>query len=298
VVPAENAAIGDWSGNGKVDLPDFSMFIQVFGESAGEESPYALFDLSGNGKVDLGDFSALANNWGESVSDGTAKAVPVAFGEHTGASMTLSGLQEADRYTVRVSLNEAAEAASYGFVMKYDVHAFEFEDALSRVASDAPFLAVSVRPGELVIGHILSKGGAEVAEVSFKVKDDEFGGSLQVSEGYVYDEYSRTNTVDLDAAALRIAPKAFALKQNFPNPFNPTTVIRYALPEASNVRLDVHNTLGQVVRTLVDEKQVAAGYRITWDGRNEHGQQMASGIYIYRIVAGEFTATRRMLLIK
>jgi hypothetical protein len=274
------------------------MFVQAFGEAAGEESPYALFDLSGNGAVDIADFSAFASNWGGSVSDGTAKTVPVAFGENTDASMALSGLQEADRYTVRVSLNEVAEAASYGFVMKYDVHAFEFEEAVSRVASNAPFLAVSVRPGELVIGHILSKGDAEVAEISFKVKDDEFGGSLQVSAGYVFDEYSRTNTVDLDAAALRIAPKAFALKQNFPNPFNPTTVIRYALPEASDVRLDIHNTLGQVVRTLVDEKQVAAGYRITWDGRNEHGQQMASGIYIYRIVAGEFTATRRMLLIK
>ncbi|MCK5328121.1 MAG: T9SS type A sorting domain-containing protein, partial [Candidatus Latescibacteria bacterium] len=83
-----------------------------------------------------------------------------------------------------------------------------------------------------------------------------------------------------------------------PNPFNPTTVIGYALPEGSNVRLEIYNTLGQVVRTLVDGEQAGGVYRMTWDGRNEHGQEMATGVYIYRIVAGDFQATKRMLLIK
>jgi hypothetical protein len=186
---------------------------------------------------------------------------------------------------------------SYGFVMHYDVHAFEFEDVVTKVASDVPLLAVPTRPGEVAIGHILAQG-AEVAEISFKVKENEFGGSVRVSEAYVWDQDNRTNTVDVSAAAVQMLPKAFVLKQNFPNPFNPTTVIQYALPEASNVRLEIYNTLGQVVRTLVAEEQEAGAYRITWDSRNEYGQEMATGVYIYRLVAGEFDTTKRMLLIK
>ena len=173
--------------------------------------------------------------------------------------------------------------------------AFAFERAVVKSASTVPFLVQSTKPGEVHIAHAIK--GETITEISFKVKDD-FGGTVRVSEARVWDRYHRTNTVDLGAAALKMLPKVFALKQNYPNPFNPTTVIRYALPEASNVRLEIYNTLGQVVRTLVDGKQEAGAYRTTWDGRNEQGQEMATGVYIYRIVAGKDHATKRMLLIK
>lgn len=93
-------------------------------------------------------------------------------------------------------------------------------------------------------------------------------------------------------------PKAFALGQNFPNPFNPTTTIRYDLPLQSHVRLSVYNMLGQEVRTLVNGTREAGFHQITWDGRNEAGHAVASGIYIYRIRADRFVNTRKMLLIK
>ena len=288
--------VGDWTSNYAVGLDDFSRFATAYGQPAPAGSPYALFDLDGSGAVDLGDFSVFAAHYGETTA-GAAKAVPVVvFGENTDASLTLSAAEKDGRYTIRVSLDKVAEAKTYGFVLKYDVHAFEFEQAVPEGASTVPFLVLPTKPGEVHIAHAY-KGDAEVAEISLKVKD-EFGGSVRVSEAHVWDQYHRTNTVDLGAAALKMLPKVFALKQNYPNPFNPTTVIRYALPEASNVRLEIYNTLGQVVRALVDEKQTAGAYRITWDGRNEYGQEMATGVYIYRIVAGEFHATKRMLLIK
>jgi hypothetical protein len=291
----EGVPVGDWSSDGSVGLDDFSRFVTAYGESVSEKPQYALFDLDGSGTVDLGDFSIFVTHYGETTG-GVSKAVPVVFGDNADARLALSAAEEAGRYTVRVSLDQVPEATSYGLVVKYDAHAFEFERAVSAGASTRPFLALPTRAGEVAIAHIFN-GDADVAEISLRVKD-ELGGSVQVTEAYVWDQYHRTNVVDLGAAATKLLPKAFVLKQNYPNPFNPTTAIRYALPEASNVRLEIYNTLGQVVQTLVDEKQEAGAYRITWDGRNEHGQEMATGVYIYRIVAGTFDATKRMLLIK
>jgi len=94
-------------------------------------------------------------------------------------------------------------------------------------------------------------------------------------------------------------PTAYELSQNFPNPFNPATTIRYGLPKAERVTLKVYNLLGEEVVTLVDEAQREAGYHAAiWDGRNRSGQPTASGIYIYRLRAGSFVMTKKMVLAK
>ncbi|MFQ5570807.1 MAG: DUF4397 domain-containing protein [Rhodothermales bacterium] len=93
-------------------------------------------------------------------------------------------------------------------------------------------------------------------------------------------------------------PTAFALHANYPNPFNPRTQIRYALPEHAAVRLDIFDALGRRVRTLVDVNQAAGIYTVAWDGRNDAGTPVVSSVYFYRIVAGDFVETRKMLLLK
>ena len=101
-------------------------------------------------------------------------------------------------------------------------------------------------------------------------------------------------------------PKVFALQQNYPNPFNPVTTIRYQLPKTANVKLAIYTMLGQRVKTLVNENQAANYYTIQWDGLNESGNRVASGIYLYRIEAGDpsadsghrFIKTNKMLLLK
>jgi hypothetical protein len=93
-------------------------------------------------------------------------------------------------------------------------------------------------------------------------------------------------------------PTTTALLGNYPNPFNPSTTFKYALSEDAHVSLKVYNMLGQLVATIVDESQLAGYHRSVWDGKNEFGQNVASGIYIYRIVAGGFVETKRMVLIK
>ncbi len=106
------------------------------------------------------------------------------------------------------------------------------------------------------------------------------------------DEYSDTEE------ELPELPTAYALEQNYPNPFNPVTEISYALPEGSSVLLRVFDVSGRQVTTLVDGFQ-EAGYRsVTWDGRDDRGISVSSGVYFYRLRAGEFEETKKMILLR
>jgi len=94
-------------------------------------------------------------------------------------------------------------------------------------------------------------------------------------------------------------PKAFdALYENFPNPFNPITNIKYSLEEEEHTKLLIYNSLGQVIKTLVNEPQTAGIHTVQWDSRDDNGQKVSSGLYIYRLEAGSFVKTRRMMLIE
>ena len=93
-------------------------------------------------------------------------------------------------------------------------------------------------------------------------------------------------------------PSTFDLRQNYPNPFNPTTVIRYSLFKRSTVEITVFNVLGQEVKRLEDGVQAAGVYETSWDGTDRVGQPVASGVYFYQIKTGDFSETRKMMLLK
>ena len=121
----------------------------------------------------------------------------------------------------------------------------------------------------------------------FSRNDDEEirSGFWYMGEAPVVTSVEETGSVEL--------PLGFTLQQNFPNPFNPTTQIRYGIPQASEVQLTVYNMLGQRVATLVDGKQSAGWHTASFDASG-----LSSGAYIYRIQAGEFTSTKKLTLIK
>ncbi len=93
-------------------------------------------------------------------------------------------------------------------------------------------------------------------------------------------------------------PREYGLSQNYPNPFNPTTSIRYQLPKPGKVTLEVYNIYGQLVQTLVDQVKEAGFHTIEWNGRDERGLQVSSGVYYYRVLVDGFTTTKKMALIK
>ena len=132
-------------------------------------------------------------------------------------------------------------------------------------------------------------------------------GSKLVSQRVKWTKFGDTPRLDGDMNVTGVTlgsqlPKDYALRQNYPNPFNPTTSIGYEIPKASDVTLKIYNVLGAEVRTLVAGSQDAGYYQITWDGRNDAGVSVASGIYTYRIVANSssktFVQTHKMILMK
>lgn len=127
-------------------------------------------------------------------------------------------------------------------------------------------------------------------------------GSVEMGERYVYRLESVDNPGDEFTSGLVYIPITSAeLHQNFPNPFNPTTSIEYLVPEvgpAQHVALIVYDVSGARVRTLVNEKKVSGRFKVEWDGRDDKGNPVSTGIYFYRLQTTGFSASKKMLLLK
>jgi hypothetical protein len=115
----------------------------------------------------------------------------------------------------------------------------------------------------------------------------------QIMEARVRVNESQWQTIEQEMVGDQVLPQQYVLSQNYPNPFNPNTQISYALPEASQVTLEVFNSLGQKVATLVDAQQ-SAGYHTA----NFDASQLSSGVYLYKLSTPGFSQTKKMLLVK
>ena len=198
---------------------------------------------------------------------------------------------------------------------------------LSLVAGDGYLSIHATERGDLISGDLTLQGingrvemGAELAEylTASKTTDDGlrivFAGAEAISgPGELLRIYgSAPGAIELSEAIFNnghitgtasglttmATPTSFALHPNVPNPFNPETTIRFELPQAAEVKLEVFDILGQKVKTLVSDELPAGTHAAIWHGRNDAGNPVGNGVYLYRIQAGEFTQMRRMLLLK
>ena len=103
---------------------------------------------------------------------------------------------------------------------------------------------------------------------------------------------------DVEETRSTEVPSAFSLSQNHPNPFNPETTITYDIAETGTVRLSVYALTGQLVRTLIDGERPAGSYSLTWDGTDDAGRDVASGVYVCRMEAGDYRAVRKLVLVQ
>jgi len=132
---------------------------------------------------------------------------------------------------------------------------------------------------ELVVTRGSTRGGADAAAV------------------FIIDIVPPVATSVLDEFFSGV-PNDFEVLQNYPNPFNPETAIAFAVPKAAQVKLAIYNVLGEQIRTLVSDFRQAGAYRVVWDGRNDAGVQVPSGVYLYRFEAGGVAKTKRMVLMR
>lgn len=114
---------------------------------------------------------------------------------------------------------------------------------------------------------------------------------------YTTIKYTQSTVVSVEEPS-KNRPHGFRLFQNYPNPFNPATQIEYAVPVATRVKLIIYNLLGQRVRLLVDKKQAAGLHRVSWDGTDDSGRRVASGVYVYRLHASSFLQSRKLVLLQ
>ncbi len=150
---------------------------------------------------------------------------------------------------------------------------------------------------EIIDVESAPNGGGSYFHGQFQIRLRSTGGSgvLPNDDWFVDDLVLQTPTGIVEDNPL---PKQFAVRENYPNPFNPSTTIRYQLPEQTRVKLVVYNTLGQTVRVLVNSDRPAGYHQAVWDGRNDQGVQVASGIYLFRFEAGSYQQVRKMVLLK
>ncbi|HQU73173.1 MAG TPA: FG-GAP-like repeat-containing protein [Calditrichia bacterium] len=147
---------------------------------------------------------------------------------------------------------------------------------------------------DLVAGYkgsgVDSLGGRSLAKDGYHVFVFEFGDSTTSINP---DDITGVNPFRI------VTPDNYELSQNYPNPFNPTTSIDFTLPISKEISLKVYNALGQEVRSLINSQSFSAGtHTMQWDGRDNSGQQVASGIYIYKLTFGNFSKSRKMTLVR
>lgn len=280
----------DFDGDNDIDLASANVTsddVSVFLNNGGSFSPQSRFDVGngpwgicaadfdGDGDVDLatGDYEStdvyiLKNNGSGSFSGGTVYPSGTLVGVSALTPADLDGDNDIDlavtglgSITMYVMLNNGSGSFS--------------------VAASASTEALT---SYVVAADLDSDGDLDLATAN------ESGPSVTVA-------INSSALASVDDTPLEL-PESFYLKQNFPNPFNPTTSITYSLETTADVSLRIYNSLGQVVRTLDSGVQQAGFHRVIWDGCDAAGNRLSSGVYFYQLSAGDYSHTRKMIMLK
>lgn len=314
----EPVYIVNLDGDMTVGFDDFVAFAAAFDTRDGDEAWNIQADLNDDGTVDFADFILFVGSYGKTAQGPSTKPVILPPGVNENAEFSLRLGSErvvvGQNVFVDVSLANVQDLMGYGFVLNYDADKFEFveaapadQDLLKSTGGETPlFSSLANEAGQVSIANAVVNasevsGGGDIVRLTFRVLQ-EFAENarFEIAEGLVFDPQQLSNpAVVAGVLNVQTTPTEFALLQNFPNPFNPETTIGYELAESADVTLQIYNVVGQVVRTLIAAEPQAAGrYQMRWDGMDDRGVSVSSGVYFYRISAGEFQTVRKLMLLK
>lgn len=294
---AVNYILGDFNEDGAIGIgPDVTPFAAAYGTVEGDPAYVNIFDIgpvsggypSTDNYIGFDDLMILSVNFN---AQGAKKALgdpvqPVLtwyqVEENTwvlglvDATNSLKGVRLASALPTNVTADVSlADGLGAGFFLAND----------SRHGLDAGFAVLgngAVFPGQGEILRVETSDPVDLSQIAVEVRD-------------VNNEEIE---FELQAEPLVVLPSVYSLDNNYPNPFNPETTIKFALPEAQDVRLEIFNIKGQRVRTLVSEGMAAGHHSVVWNGTDQGGRNVASGTYFYRIQAGPLNETHRMMLVK
>jgi hypothetical protein len=193
---------------------------------------------------------------------------------------------------LELSTNSSTDIGAAHFVFNVDDPNADVSVSLSDQLEGLDILS-DVVDGQLKV-LVYSHGSNRIQAGETAILTIEYDGELELVSNELVDYYGNDLTVMVKDVTL---PTEFAVSQNFPNPFNPETVISLSLPHASDWTITVYNIAGQIVKTL-DGYSEAGTVTVRWQGSDESGQEVASGIYLYKVSVGDYSVTKKMLLLK
>jgi hypothetical protein len=231
--------------------------------------------------------------------------------QNVSAKLALS-MKEVDKAhsNLEINLDNSGALNLAIFKVKYDAKLYDFgavsrteriDNSVQVVTSDNKTEGILTVAVINLDGRSIASGSGAILTIPVEALNGKFDGTGEISLlNASFDEGVQASLSKEVLSPKATLPKAYALGQNFPNPFNPSTTIAYDIPEGKEVqvRLNIYNIRGQLVRTLVNENKSEGSYQIQWDGTNNHGQSVSSGVYLYRIQAGDFNQTRKMVILK
>ena len=307
-------------GNLTVGFEDFVAFTMAFNSDETDENwrVFVQADLNDDKMVNFDDFILFFSSYGKEAQGPAGKSlVTPVLGVNETAEFSLrlgnDRVVVGENMFVDVSLTNVQALMGYGFVLHYDAENFEFveavpaaEDLLKSAGGETPlFRGWSEEAGQVHVMNAIVNGSevsgdGDVVRLVFRVlRDFEDNARFEIADGLVFDPNQFANPLVGGVLDIQTTPTEFALLQNFPNPFNPETTIGYELAESADVTLQIYNVVGQVVRTLMaSESQSVGRYQVRWDGIDDRGTPVSSGIYFYQISAGKFQDVRKLMLLK
>ena len=303
-----------------VDFEDFVAFTMAFNTDETHENwrVFVQADLNDDKMVNFEDFILFFGSYGKEAQGPAGKSlVTPSLGVNEVAELTLrlgsDRVVVGENMFVDVSLANVQALMGYGFVLNYDAEKFEFveampaaEDFLASSGGETPlFRGWSPESGQVHVTNTIANGSevsgsGDIVRLVFRVlRDFQDDARFEIAEGLVFDPSQFANPLAGGVLDIQTTPTEFALLQNFPNPFNPETTIGYELAESADVTLQIYNVVGQVVRTLMaSESQSVGRYQVRWDGMDDRGMPVSSGIYFYQLSAGKFQDVRKLMLLK
>lgn len=207
-------------------------------------------------------------------------------------------------FSVPVYLNPGSETVkSMLFSLNYDTTLYTFKEFHATGLIQSFVTAVNSSKKGCIHAALADIAGltadGEIMHFTFEARSENasLGGGVTITRAVINDRVTVNLTDVSQKSEAENIPTRFQLQQNYPNPFNPTTAIRFDVPKAGHVKIDIFNILGQHIRTLVNKEFSPGYFETTWDGKDRNGAGVASGVYIYVMQSGQFTGTHKMILL-
>ncbi len=274
---ATQLLVGDVSGNGSVSAMDASYVLQYV---VGLIEAFPA-ELNSKSREDMNSFDGLEDmilSLGESIENGT------------------------NEFTVPVHIENVKNLFSVEMDINFESGNLEFVEAThSNMIGEAMISENSTKPGTYSLAFATSTAineSGKLVNLTFRLINQNSSPKVSISR-FEANEVNLTSTAVNNEEVGMNVPEEFKLHQNYPNPFNPSTNIAFDVPNSNTiVKLEIYNILGQKVKTLVNDVYSAGRYTVQWDATNEFGTQVSTGVYLYRLQAGDIVQSKKLTLIK